>query len=66
MADAWETVRDIGSDGSVRRFSVPGGWLYQVAQCLTHEHPTREGDPRHYTDGWSAPVFVPDPEVRRG
>jgi len=61
---AWAVVCD-QPGRSVRRFKVPGGWLYQV-EILTYTidgvvedtqlRPVRNS---HHT-GWHPPVFVPD------
>jgi hypothetical protein len=49
--DAWQVVCDLPRSG-VRRFAVPGGWLYQV-EDLFHD-----GTENRFR--WGAPVFVPD------
>lgn len=57
----WTTTRTVvdetGREASVRRLSVPGGWLYQI----THY------DPKADDEAWSQPVFVvapPAPELK--
>lgn len=47
--DDWEIVaRDSDGDPLVRRFAVPGGWLYMTVM----------------SNSWSSPAFVPEPSVR--
>jgi hypothetical protein len=46
--ERWVVVHRDKGEPTVRRYTVPGGWLYQVAH----------GD----TDNWYPPVFVPAPE----
>lgn len=54
----WESIER--TDPGVRRFRVPGGWLYQVALEITHEKMV-EGEAPTKTFGWSVPpVFVPE------
>lgn len=49
----WQIVNDDESGDRVRRFPVPGGWLYQ-SEVSVYTH--REAMKRNY--GWSDPVFV--------
>jgi hypothetical protein len=66
----WELiVDDMGSgDGNgVRRLSVPGGWIYQVAiwdLSVERTGETKSAKATH-SHHWSAPVFVADPERQR-
>lgn len=53
----WEIVNDTAF-GRVRRFVVPGGWLYQVELDWRTE-PSVPGDPGGSHMGWGVPVFVP-------
>jgi hypothetical protein len=68
MTPGWEIVHD-EPFARVRRFGVPGGWLYQVETDQTLEtdqtyEPLRDGEVRwggaHRT-GWDPAVFVPAP-----
>lgn len=52
--EAWQTVCDVEGE-RVRRFSVPGGWLYQVEMAnYTEQH--SQITKQHV--GWHSPVFV--------
>ena len=57
----WEHVETTHLSG-VRRYPVPGGWLYQVELATFLES---AGGRSSYRSGWHAPVFVPDPEAGR-
>lgn len=54
--ERWTLVHRNPEDPLIRRYPVPGGWLYQVS-CVPYDH--RENAPAM----WHPPVFVPD---RRG
>ena len=50
----WEIVHHDGGDPVVRRYPVPGGWLYQVSGYTPNE--TRSGS--GYVQWWHPPTFV--------
>lgn len=54
----WEIVH-VGTLEKVRRFRVPGGWLYQV-ELDQREESTAHGVPYVPMFGWGPPVFVPE------
>jgi hypothetical protein len=54
----WEIVMESAHE-SIRRFRVPGGWLYQVQSTVTIE-PQAHGEPATIQYGWHPPVFVPE------
>ena len=54
---AWTIVHDVAGE-RVRRFAVPGGWLYQVERVDTTE--SGEYAPSVTTTGWHPPVLVSD------
>lgn len=53
----WELVLDSALK-RVRRFPVPGGWLYQV-ELFQEADSDRDSDHGITTHGWHPPVFVP-------
>jgi hypothetical protein len=57
----WVIVHDEPNE-RVRRYPVPGGWLYQVEAITDYLESTP--DPKvgrmHHTIGWHPPVFVPE------
>lgn len=57
-SNQWEIIHDSAFE-RVRRFRVPGGWLYQVELDMAHEH-DGEGEAPTRTTGWSNTVFVPE------
>lgn len=58
--NAWATVSDQPNE-RVRRFKVPGGWLYQVEFTERHES-VAPGTYGTYRVSWYPPVFVPSGE----
>lgn len=52
----WETVEN--RQTLMRRFRVPGGWLYQVER---QNWSTASNQANTDEWGWHQPVFVPDP-----
>lgn len=60
---SWEKVNDGIPSDRIRRFPVPGGWLYQVVR----EDFIGQPDPNHLDTreiGWHPPVFVSDGSLR--
>ena len=60
VADAgvrWTIVHLDKADPIVRRYPVPGGWLYQVSNQIAGDAPDR--DTRMQFFSWHPPVFVP-------
>lgn len=55
-AEGWELVHDEPGK-SVRRYPVPGGWLYQCESTMV-SHPDGAAAPTHHR-AWATPVFVP-------
>ncbi len=55
----WEIVFDQYGD-RVRRFYVPGGWLYQVELQNYTVKPSGYSSESTTETGWHPPVFVPD------
>jgi len=47
QGERWEIVHSANEEPTVRRYTVPGGWLYQVQDV--------QGG------AWQPPVFVPAP-----
>lgn len=54
----WETVETRPDQDGVRRFRVPGGWLYQTRGRIDWFFPDSDRD--HHCLGWNTPKFVPD------
>ncbi len=52
----WVIVHDEPME-RVRRYPVPGGWLYQVQ---LDSMSVSDGNATSH-DGWHPPIFVPDP-----
>lgn len=59
LPTGWEVVHGEELE-QVRRFRVPGGWLYQTEIDEVHE-PLPVRQPNTRVSGWSPPVFVPEP-----
>lgn len=51
----WVTVHD-EFNAEIRRYAVPGGWLYQVRG-------RRDASAAYDPDAWHPPVFVPEPRA---
>lgn len=52
VGERWTIVHHEPNDPVVRRYPVPGGWLYQVS-----------GGANGIAEAWSPPVFVPHMNV---